>query len=105
MNPLPRKQPDVLPSGAFASRQHQASLTAPIANDEARQPVTERQYFNPAEAAIILGFSKQALALWRSQGRGPAWSKPAGGRIVYRREDLDAFVAAGRREPLTAEER
>lgn len=52
-----------------------------------------------AEAAAYLGLSPQTLANWRSRGKGPAYSRLGGsGRpvIVYRKEDLDAFLLANR---------
>ena len=40
------------------------------------------------EAAAHLRCAKQTLARWRCEGGGPAYVK-AGGRVLYRREDLD----------------
>lgn len=34
------------------------------------------------------------LANWRVQGRGPAFVR-IGGKICYRDEDIDAFIASG----------
>jgi hypothetical protein len=39
------------------------------------------------------------LETWRSKRKGPAWSKR--GRVIRRDvNDLDAFLANGRQEPL-----
>ena len=47
-----------------------------------------------AEAAVYLRLAKQTLAKWRSQGRGPSYTR-LGGLIFYRLSELDQFVEAG----------
>lgn len=47
------------------------------------------------DAATYLGRRAQTLANWRLQQKGPRWIK-VGGRIFYRRSDLDAFIAGER---------
>lgn len=49
----------------------------------------------PDEAAAYLRCAKQTLARRRCEGGGPAYVK-LGGRVLYRRADLDAWIA-GRR--------
>lgn len=49
-----------------------------------------------AEAAKYLGIRPTTLACWRSQGKGPAYTKL--GRIVYKKSDLDSYKAARRVE-------
>lgn len=44
-------------------------------------------------AAAYLALSPRTLEKWRTRGTGPAYSR-IGRRVVYRRDDLDAFVAA-----------
>lgn len=46
------------------------------------------------DAASYLGLSHRTLEKWRTRGVGPAYSR-IGRRVVYRRADLDQFVAAG----------
>lgn len=41
------------------------------------------------------------LQWWRTTGRGPRYVK-IGRKVYYRRADLDAFIAAGEREPEAA---
>jgi excisionase family DNA binding protein len=55
----------------------------------------------PDEAAACLRCAKQTLARWRCEGGGPAYVK-MGARVLYRRADLDAWVA-GRRVLATAQ--
>lgn len=54
----------------------------------------------PAAANYIGGLdgtpSEKTLAQWRSQGKGPPFLK-IGGRILYARADLDAWLASCRR--------
>jgi len=48
---------------------------------------------NAGQAAKRLGLSASTLAKMRLYGTGPAYSK-LGRRVVYRLEDLEAWVAA-----------
>lgn len=52
----------------------------------------------PAEVADHLGISEKTLAQWRWQQIGPAFTK-VGGRVRYRWEAVDAYVAAGENKP------
>lgn len=49
------------------------------------------------QVAQELGLSVRALQAWRSKGVGPVYLK-LGRSVRYRREDLEAFMEAGRRE-------
>lgn len=51
-------------------------------------PVTDT-----AGAAAHLGLSPRTLEKWRTQGRGPRYSRP-GRRVVYRVADLNHFLEA-----------
>jgi len=54
---------------------------------------------NDVEAARFLGLANpQTLRNWRFLGRGPAYCR-LGRRIVYRQEDLERFLEAGRIDP------
>ncbi len=44
-----------------------------------------------AEAARLLSLSRRTLEAWRRQRRGPPWVR-LGRRIVYRLEDLQAYL-------------
>ncbi len=57
---------------------------------------TTSPYFTTREAAGYLRLQPSTLERWRSVGGGPPYQK-FGGRVVYLRDDLDAFVNAGRR--------
>jgi hypothetical protein len=48
-------------------------------------------------AATFIGVKPATMALWQRTGIGPMPRKIAG-RVFYRREDLQAFVATGARE-------
>ena len=47
----------------------------------------------PKEAASFLKLQVQTLATWRTQGKGPRFSK-LGRAVRYRPEDLQAYVAS-----------
>lgn len=59
-----------------------------------KEPLKQR-HFRPKEAADYLRLDKNTLDKWRSQGRGPAYSR-LGTAVVYRIEDLDSFLASTR---------
>lgn len=51
-----------------------------------------------AQEAVDEGYFvslRQAVEL-RHKRRGPPYSKPNGGRVVYRRDDLERWIEAGR---------
>ena len=50
-------------------------------------------------AAAMLGVKPRTLDDWRYRGVGPKFAKGPGGRMVYRREDVEAFREAWRRDP------
>lgn len=52
------------------------------------------RYLRTPEAARFVGLSGRTLEKHRTYGTGPRYSK-LGGRVVYRVEDLQAWVALG----------
>ena len=54
---------------------------------------TNHNLLNDRQAARRLGLSVATLRRWRLFRQAPAWVK-LGGRVLYRSEDLDAFVSA-----------
>lgn len=58
-------------------------------------PVRTR-FLRTPDAAVHLGLSPRTLEKHRCYGTGPVYHK-LGGRIVYRREDLDAWAEQGLR--------
>ena len=56
-------------------------------------PVRPR-FLRTPDAAVHLGLSPRTLEKHRCYGTGPVYHK-LGGRIVYRREDLDAWAEQG----------
>ncbi len=59
---------------------------------------SERSYLTTAQAAEYTGYAESTLEKLRCHGRGAAFLKPLGGRrVLYAREDLDAWLQAGRR--------
>ena len=51
-----------------------------------------------AELADLLHASERTVIRWRMQRTGPAWIK-AGGRVLYRRGDVDRWLDANKCEP------
>ena len=47
-----------------------------------------------ADAAKYIGLSQSTLDTMRSKGRGPRYLR-IGGRVYYRKDDLDAYIEAG----------
>lgn len=67
-----------------------APATEPVPADLAR-----KVWLDSHEAAAYTGFEEQTLRHWRSQGRGPRYSKLSPGRtgrIRYLRSDLDRYM-------------
>jgi predicted DNA-binding transcriptional regulator AlpA len=58
---------------------------------------------NTDNAAKYLGYSVKTLAMMRSNGTGPRFTKL--GRVFYYQEDLDAWVAEKGRVKSTAQAR
>jgi predicted DNA-binding transcriptional regulator AlpA len=52
------------------------------------------RYLKTPEAARLLGLSGRTLEKHRTYGTGPRYSK-LGGRVIYRLEDLQAWVELG----------
>lgn len=55
------------------------------------------RYLRTPEAARFLGLSGRTLEKHRTYGTGPRYSK-LGGRVVYRVEDLQAWVDRGSKQ-------
>ena len=54
-------------------------------------------YMTTGQAAAYLAVSRSWLEKLRLAGAGPVYSKPSERRILYRRDDLDAWVEKTRR--------
>ena len=59
----------------------------------------EQENFTTKEAAIYLRQSERTLIRWRNARIGPAWVK-TGGKILYRRADLETWLEQHRVEPV-----
>ena len=57
---------------------------------------TDARYWNTKRAADYLGFSPDKLNRMRLTGDGPRYAK-LGGRVIYDRSDIDAWVEANKR--------
>ena len=58
--------------------------------------MTGKVYLRTAQVAEVLGLSPRTLEKWRLEGDGPVFHK-FGGRVVYSRDDLDAWAEGCRR--------
>jgi hypothetical protein len=63
--------------------------------DNSPRAISARDFWTPDKAADYIGSARQTLAKWRCLKIGPAYYR-IGGRILYLREDLDAFIAGSR---------
>ncbi|BBD08421.1 helix-turn-helix domain-containing protein [Desulfovibrio ferrophilus] len=57
---------------------------------EAENPYQHRQAFTTREVAKLYGVSRRTLELWRSEGRGPRYTRH-GKQVLYPRAALDNF--------------
>ena len=69
--------------------------TATSMSSDTSRAIRGRDLWTPDKAADYLGTARQTLAKWRCLKLGPAYYR-LGGRILYRKEDLDAFIAGSR---------
>ncbi len=53
------------------------------------------EYMTEAEVADLVRRSAETLRYWRNRREGPKWFK-LGRRVLYAREDVEAFIAAAR---------
>lgn len=84
----PRHAPDGAQHPASAGEEPEALPPMSI------QPNMPPRYLRTPEAARFLGLSGRTLEKHRTYGTGPKYSK-IGGRVVYRLEDLQAWVSRG----------
>jgi hypothetical protein len=56
---------------------------------------TRAEFLTEAEVSALLHIPRETLRWWRWAGRGPKSFK-AGKRVLYAREDVDAFIAEAR---------
>ena len=76
------------------------TVFAPWTDDEQRVGrLDERTFLTAREAAMLLGLSRGTLNEFRGIGGGPVFHK-FGGRVVYARFDLEAWVRAKRRRRI-----
>lgn len=71
-------------------------MTAETSALDDRQLATVQAYLRAPEAARYLGLSTSTVNKLRLTGGGPLYSR-VGRRVLYRVQDLDAWVASGRR--------
>ena len=65
-------------------------------NHQGDRTMQEKIHMSTREAAAYLGLSPRTLDRYRVNGAGPAFHR-LGGRVRYRRADIDAWVAERRR--------
>lgn len=56
----------------------------------------------PNTTAKILGVSPETLRWWRHKRRALPWVVVGGRRVMYRKSDIEAFIASGRVDPQEA---
>lgn len=61
----------------------------------------DRPTMTTEEAAAYIGSTPATLMTLRSRGGGPPFYRGLAKRVLYRRSDLDAFIAAHRVEAVT----
>ena len=62
----------------------------------------EDRYYRPQDPALRLIATVGSLALWRHQGKGPAFHK-LGRKILYHGRDLNRWLDEHRVEPVKAQ--
>lgn len=67
--------------------------TSHVTNSKTSPPVHAADLLRTKEVASLYGIPEGTLRYYRSKGKGPT-SARIEGRIVYRRADVDAWIAA-----------
>jgi hypothetical protein len=57
-----------------------------------RPPRAGAPFYEPAEAAFVIGISTTTLARWRMHGRGPRFHRPAPRVVRYAAQDVRAWL-------------
>jgi hypothetical protein len=65
-------------------------------------PEQANELLEPKDAAPVVHKTKQTLAIWRCTKKVRLPYLKVGGRILYRRQDLIAFLESSRVEPSEA---
>ncbi len=63
-----------------------------------RDELVTPEWLTPDQAASYCGLTARGLEELRYRRRGPVFHKVSGRIVRYRREDLDAWLEAGRQE-------
>ncbi len=79
---------NIATSGLPCKDTPEAQNTAPTALLRRRLGVLDEN-----ELAAILGVKRSTLHRWRVDGKGPSYSKPSSGSVLYREEDVVAWLA------------
>jgi hypothetical protein len=53
-----------------------------------------REYLTPDAVQATYGFTRDHLAQLRFTGRGPRYFKPTPKKVLYRHEDIEAWIEA-----------
>ncbi|MEU3931556.1 helix-turn-helix domain-containing protein [Streptomyces sp. NPDC029044] len=62
------------------------------------EPVIEAAFLNVQNAAMYMGISVNTLYVWRHRRQGPpSFRMGPGGRVMYRRDLLDAWLSEQQR--------
>jgi predicted DNA-binding transcriptional regulator AlpA len=51
------------------------------------------EFLSDAQLCALLHVTTRTTARWRVEGNGPAFVRAGGRRVLYRRADLDAWLA------------
>lgn len=54
---------------------------------------SDNEYLTDAQLCALLHVVPRTTARWRSEGNGPAFIRAGGRRILYRRADLERWLA------------
>ena len=51
------------------------------------------EFLSDAQLCVLLRVTTRTTARWRVEGNGPAFIRAGGRRVLYRRSDLDIWLA------------
>ncbi len=82
----------------MANLDEKIKAAADAAAKAVREVLPASEYLSTIPAANYIGVSRQFLEIGRHKGEGPPYIK-LGRAVRYKRSDLDAYMAARRRQP------
>lgn len=71
--------------------QVEVKVVDPAGESAPNSSIPSPKWFSPKMVAELYGIPEKTLQDWRSKSKGPSYSKPTGGCVIYSKEALDKW--------------